>query len=441
MRTPRLTGDAAVFDVVDRLNRKFEYPDLDTTGGSFVGGGGGGAPTIVVAAADASDLSKSKADYICTGINDDETLQAASDQLTNGGRLVGTEGTFSLAPDSFVLGADIHLMGMGAFDATIFSVTDDGDILRVTTDCVISDIVFDGQNASAVVGVTGSGSASNVELRSVRFNDMDTAVSVTGDDWRLISCAAAAFNVSEWVSFTAGHSLFRMTGCYAGGTIDFNGGDQIVVTGNILGSTIDLGTTVQDVAIVGNTFWTPGGSVDAILNGASVTGLVFVGNSVFESFGYEAVILSSSSDCVISGNTFDGITAGIALTSCTDVIVANNHLGGDGYLGEYGVILTTSNNCSVTGNVILEPGQDTDDTFDGLTIGGDDNLVTGNKVVPSGQANATRYGINITGGSNNAVFANYLGDSSTYGTADSVDSGTNTIVAASGGVIGGQFAY
>ena len=44
-------------------------------------------------------------------------------------------------------------------------------------------------------------------------------------------------------------------------------------------------------------------------------------------------------------------------------------------------------------------------------------------------------------GSNNAVYANYLGDSSDYGTADSIDSGTATQTTPAAGAIGGQFAY
>lgn len=439
MRTPRLTGDAAVFELVDRLNNKFEYPDELGGGGVGFGGGAGGAPTVVVAASDSTDLSKSKADFVCPGINDDETIQAAADLLTNGGRLVLTEGIFSVAPDSIQLLADTHLMGLGAFDATVLAVTGDGDIVNVATDCVISDIVFDGQLASTVVGIAGN--ASNVELRSVRFNDMTTAVEVGGDDWRLLSCAAAAFNVVNWLSFTVGHQYFRMTGCMTGGRINLNGTETVEIAGNIIASTIALGTTTQDVSIVGNTFWQPAGTDDAIINGTTVTGLVVSGNSVFESFGYEAVLLTSASETVISNNVFSGITAGISLTSCSGVVVSGNHLGGDGYLGEYGIILSSSNDCVITGNLILEPGQDTDDTFDGITVGGDRNVVVGNKITPSAQANGTRYGINVASGSDNAVYANYLGDSSVYATADSVDSGTNTQFAPAAGVIGGQWAY
>lgn len=64
-----------------------------------VGGGspaqGGGAPTIVIAASDATSFSKSKADFVCTGTNDEATVQAAIELLaTTGGRILLSEGRF-----------------------------------------------------------------------------------------------------------------------------------------------------------------------------------------------------------------------------------------------------------------------------------------------------------------------------------------------------------
>ena len=37
--------------------------------------------SVLVAASNASDASKAKADYICTGVNDQDTIQAAIDSL------------------------------------------------------------------------------------------------------------------------------------------------------------------------------------------------------------------------------------------------------------------------------------------------------------------------------------------------------------------------
>ena len=44
-------------------------------------GGGGGAPTVVVAASDATELSKAKADYLCTGVDDHLMVQEAVDLM------------------------------------------------------------------------------------------------------------------------------------------------------------------------------------------------------------------------------------------------------------------------------------------------------------------------------------------------------------------------
>lgn len=61
-------------------------------------GGGGGTPTVVVAASDATDLSKSKADFVCSGTIDEATIQVALDLVVNtGGRVLLTEGTFDIS--------------------------------------------------------------------------------------------------------------------------------------------------------------------------------------------------------------------------------------------------------------------------------------------------------------------------------------------------------
>jgi hypothetical protein len=70
----------------------------------------------------------------------------------------------------------------------------------------------------------------------------------------------------------------------------------------------------------------------------------------------------------------------------------------------------------------------------------DSNQVVGGHYTPD-PVDPPRYGLNIMSGNNNAVYANYLGDSSLYTTADSIDSGTATQTTPAAGAIGGQFAF
>lgn len=144
-----LSGEAAMAQAVGamlpaspihRPAGAFERADAFFDGGSgLLIGGGGGAPTVVVAASDASDLSKSKADFVCTGSGDEQTIQAAADVMSTGGRILLTEGTYYVAADEIFI-TNIHLLGMGPF-ATIIEVSGDGVGISADT-CVIENIGF-----------------------------------------------------------------------------------------------------------------------------------------------------------------------------------------------------------------------------------------------------------------------------------------------------------
>ena len=79
--------------------------------------------TVFVAASDASAKSKSGADYICTGTNDEETIQDAVDSLPSVGGIVQLcEGTFvfsnnisnATAPQGVELKSNVTFKGSGA---------------------------------------------------------------------------------------------------------------------------------------------------------------------------------------------------------------------------------------------------------------------------------------------------------------------------------------
>lgn len=66
MKPPRVTGEptAVIADHVNRLIRKFEYPDSDTIPLNPILGGGGGAPTVVIATPGSSGFSQGRADFV-----------------------------------------------------------------------------------------------------------------------------------------------------------------------------------------------------------------------------------------------------------------------------------------------------------------------------------------------------------------------------------------
>lgn len=129
---------------VNDLLNKFEYPNIDTRGGTVIGGGGG-APTVVVAASDATELSIAKADFLCNGSADHVEIQQALDLMQDtGGRLVLTEGNFNVSTDEIVVpaGADVHIMGMNRNDTTVLVYTGTGTVLSLSDDCTVSDLTI-----------------------------------------------------------------------------------------------------------------------------------------------------------------------------------------------------------------------------------------------------------------------------------------------------------
>ena len=79
---------------------------------SQAGSVGGGTPTIVVAAADAFKVPSGA--LVCTGVDDHVVFQAALDLLpAGGGRIVLTEGTYSLSATVNVPAKNVHFQGIG----------------------------------------------------------------------------------------------------------------------------------------------------------------------------------------------------------------------------------------------------------------------------------------------------------------------------------------
>jgi hypothetical protein len=331
----------AVAQAVQRLQERFVYPDDLGGGGPAVLPGGGGAPTVVVAASDASDLSKSKADYWCTGAGDEFTLQGVVDRFaTTGCLLILTEGTYNLA-SSWTISGTTWVRGAGA-DATF----------------LIGNVAL---GAVALPGEKGKMSDLFVENQANNANA--TGVEITGNAL-----------LDNLVVFSTG-----------GIGIDI-GADQ---------------SMVRRCEVGGET---------------------------------HGIYLTSGSHVWIAGNYVESDGVGIQVDGDLAIVIGNHINDAE----THGLVVAGADGV-YQGNVVNGSGDSSANTFDNYRITGNRNTVIGNTAIAQA---TTRYGINVVAGAtNNVVFANMLGDSSVYATADSVDAGTGTILAAAGGVIGGQFAY
>lgn len=135
MKPPRVTGDptAVLGDHVNRLIRKFEYPDSDTLPLNPIIGGGGGMMTVAVAASNASGMSQGKADFVCNGTDDHVFIMQAIDicYAAGGGTVWLSEGRFNIDGDQIIVGGSIadpepmtlRGMGMNSTRLSIFGST------------------------------------------------------------------------------------------------------------------------------------------------------------------------------------------------------------------------------------------------------------------------------------------------------------------------------
>lgn len=433
MRRARLTGQSAVFDQVDRLINKFEYPDIDTLAPASVLGGGGGAPTVVVAASDATDLSKSKADFVCPGVNDETVIQAACDLLgTVGGRVLLTEGTFSLS-DVVAMGPLTTLQGMGSGATILTYGSTTGPVITVSHDSTISDLFLLGFSPTDV-GIDAN-DEDRVTISGVWFSEITMCISLGGDYWTITNCGdgtvggAPTYFVRDVDTFTR----CRVVNNNVRGDVDMGDGeDWIVVANNMEGAVSADGGSGG--AIVGNV-WLEGASpaaAGALIDVANLYGLAVSGNAVLAA-GDNGIELDTVTNGVVTGNQVRDGDVNVYLTGCTEVAVSGNQIQ---WSGSHNVHLDGSNQCDVVGNSIVAAT-----SADNIRIEGDDNLITANHMQATVGFSTADIGINVVSGSNNAVYANYLGDSSDYGTADSADTGTATQTDPTAGAIGGQFAY
>jgi hypothetical protein len=258
------------------------------------------------------------------------------------------------------------------------------------------------------------------------------------------------------VSVTGGPINVRLRGveCYAGGGILFEAGDGSSIEQCHVEDSKGYGILVSgatgQVAVVGNTM--RGTSTDVLVAGLIVDGdgaaardITVAGNSI--EGGVDGVQLLDVANVAMSGNTVKAFRTGIAMSGVDGSTVTGNTVAGfsglSGFeLTQHGIEVAACSDNVIAGNLIDQPGQGTDDTYDGIILSGDSdrNLVQGNRVIPSAAANATRYGVNVSASTcnDNVVDGNFLGDASVYGTGSYNDAGTGTITARDGN---GQFTY
>jgi parallel beta-helix repeat protein len=326
--TRGLTGQAATDNAVAGLLAAYRKPQRKSPPGVRIFGGGG-QPTITVAAFDASNISQGKADLVCEGVNDDQTVQQAFDMLpTRGGKIVLTEGNFHFGSVGVILPSrDFHMHGMGR-DATI--VIADGAASYMFLDGVtssqfreqqVSDMSFDGNSVGITSFLTIStlGSGNNVLVSNCYFHNFDShGINMPRPvgGWAFEHCyffanGGAGITCSETYLTVKDCIFLQNTGM--GIDMTFTGGNHIM--GNRF---VDNGS--HGVGI-GN----------AVSGGAEQC--IFSNNHFIDNTGY-GLVVSHGGDHIIEGNLFDGNSSGSMAfgagafgVSVDSFITGNNQVG------------------------------------------------------------------------------------------------------------------
>ena len=229
-------------------------------------GGGGPGPTVMVAASDASDASKARADYQCDGSDDEVQIQAAYDDT--GGRVLLSEGTFSVSPGTGF--TTVGLSGAGPLLTIIEADASSAGYLAqmVNHNCVIEGISFDANSHSADIdGVRAY--AHQTKIVNCRFKDFHgNGIDYGGWDKGMVLGCVFEDNDGAGIHWTSAfqvivaNNYFDAASSVTGKGIDTDssGGDNHIV-GNIFGDYLDYGIYLDGddaTAIIANQFRTAG---------------------------------------------------------------------------------------------------------------------------------------------------------------------------------------
>lgn len=263
--------------------------------------------TVFVAASDASAKSKSGADYICTGTNDEETIQDAVDSLPSVGGIVQlSEGTFvfsnnisnATAPQGVELKSNVTFKGSGAstiIDTYSASSTNSNSHIIDVSSCsgiTVSDmhiksgdqkyltsinideaenirvdnICFSLQGSDS--GSLSIGSSSNIKVTNSQFEITESQISISiNNNSQNITLKNNVFNVYDWEA------------------INVYGASDVIIDGNFFketysntgNSAINVNNALSNIMITNNVIDFP---LEPVKVNSAASGKVFVYNNM-----------------------------------------------------------------------------------------------------------------------------------------------------------------
>lgn len=300
----------------------------------------GGDAVITVAANDTPAAQKARADFVCSGANDDATIEA----------LVAAGGTVKLMVGTYVFGAAL--------------------------DILVSNFVLEGSGPGTVIqgaiGVSyiivgdGSTALSHVQIANLKIDGTDQT---TG--YGVYFLGGAGTLVDDCVVRDC-----IITGCYdAGIYMDFNtvGHGHKILNNHI--ENCDCGIDSPAICNGHNTLIEGNAILSNVTYGVCPTsGSSIIGNHLYNNGDYD--IFVNHSNCLISGNIFFDTRGAGVYCSSSDVYIFGNRFTD---CETYGVHAYKVDRITITGNIFSLID------LDGIRLeGGMFHTVTGNNVRGSG---------------------------------------------------------
>lgn len=420
-------------------------------------GGGGGAPTVTIAAYNATDYSKRKADLLCTGVDDDGTVNRALTILNSklndaggpiGGRILFTEGDFYLRARIRLYGS-INLEGMGAQATRLHkpAAANTGMFVMDAAPGPQAVVEFEslsmlGHKALQTGGTDLDGvrcepqCGAHLVMHGVNVDDFDgyglfmnrpsARVSITSS--QILGNALGGMFLFREGDYAVSNSLISGNG---GHGIEAPGGRLHMVSSIVYGNTgagFSSGGIFSQpgVLLVGNTF-SANGSHGIYLEGYDS---LIAGNFAFDNGGNGINANAVDRPIAVTGNvSYVNSLAGFYLQGNGGGVASGNTSAWNEQHGIY----VLDDDWSVVANQVDTNGQGAANTYDGIhfasTAG--NSSARANTVRQTGGLNQ-RYGIRVEAGATGTWIAGNDARG-TFGTAAYSDAGTATINVWAGG--------
>lgn len=427
-RRIRPKSDFALAQRVEQLWERFDYPEIDANVPFELAGGGSGMASYFVAGSNASENEQNAADALGTGEpNGDEiAISKGIEYMKQAGSVGGTlwlAGDFTVRVDGTLFdlasgAGTVNIVGLGNNSKTSIGVdaSSSGGILFDASNNAFRNIQFfgGGEDVEAIRVNSGSSELWVIDCGFSNFDPSTTAaVEVRSAQGVWIERCSFSSSANRDILINAGAHGSRIANCRftdtGGPPIRFRGGKVTVVDCYSTTQLVDAdgGGVTDELHLVRNTTQESGSgtgapAIDLDFSGSIIEKLSIVDNNLHNPLGV-GIYLQGQDHFRIAGNTIeDAREHGIHLVNCDDGFVQANQ--------------------------IIDPGQQTANTYDGIILAGDTNAVDiRDNAVYIVTASQARHGINVSAATcdDNSYLGNRV--TGTPGTSDYNDSGTGTV--------------